>query len=634
MRRAVTPRIPNPLRWLPASGLFVFLMGVAVLTTRSSYAAFDLLLLGLLYALLAFALSCLTRLLARQGMWLELAGALFVGLVAAWHLREQLRPAGVGPTLWTATGMVPFLGSALLGAMAYLLLGRLASPGQHAESRLRSSLVVSSAVFFTVLLVSYGSSDTLRWHLLRHNKLIGTPVFHLLGSDVRELEERDWARHGNGAIIQPEWVHSTRSARESDQLASATAVGSAAGTQATGQQTDVVFILIDTLRADALSAYGGDPSLMPALNSFADTALVFSDVLANSSWTRPSVASFFTGLAPEEHGAVDLFYPISPGVVTMAEVFQRRGYETAAFVANHEAVNANGHFNRGFGHFEPLDDPGQSYARADFVTDRVSGWIADRGSSGEGRPKFLYIHYLDPHVPYLSSGEARLGVASHDEARALYQDEVRFLDPHLERLLGALEGLSESRVIFVTSDHGEEFGEHDTRGHAHTLYSEVLAIPAILRIEGGRRHTPSVVEHQLEGRDFFELLLRIAEDSEISVPRLAQSLGRDLRVASVSFSKDSGAIHNLLRPYRNRIYSRMAQRDGWRLIWSAYGSTHELYDLNTDPAETRNVVARRPNLAATLKTELESTPRYWSRPGTIGLSEESLERLRGLGYIR
>lgn len=102
----------------------------------------------------------------------------------------------------------------------------------------------------------------------------------------------------------------------------------------------------------------------------------------------------------------------------------------------------------------------------------------------------------------------------------------------------------------------------------------------------------------------------------------------------MSFSKDSGTVHNLLRPYRNRIYSRMAQRDGWRLIWSAYGPTHELYDLENDPAETTNDVASRPDLGATLKAELQSTPTYWSRPGTIGISEESLERLRGLGYVR
>ena len=628
MRRAVTPRIAYPPRWLPASGLFVFLMAVAVLTTQSSYAAVDLLLLGLLYASLALALSCATRLLARHGMWVELASALFVGVVAAWHLREQLRPAGVGPTLWTAAGLVPFLGSALLATVAYLLLGRQALRDPRAGSRLGSFLVVSSAVFVGVLLVSYTSSETFRWHLLRHNKLLGTPVFHLLGSDVRELEELDWARHGKGAIVQPEWVHSTRTEDDAVQAAS---VGSAGGIH---RPPDVVFILIDTLRADALSAYGGDPSLMPALNSFAEKALVFSDVLANSSWTRPSVASFFTGLAPEEHGAVGWSYPISPGVVTMAEVFQRRGYETAAFVANHEAVNANGNFNRGFDHFEPLEDPAYSYARADFVTDRVSEWIDGRPPSAERRPMFLYVHYLDPHVPYLSSGEERLGVASHDEARALYRDEARFLDPHLNRLFHALEGLSGRRMTLITSDHGEEFGEHDARGHAQTLYSEVLAIPAILRIDDGSGPTPSTVEHSLEGRDFFDLLLRTADDAAMDALRLSAPLGRDIRVASVSFSKESGAIHDLLRPYRRRIYSRMAQRDGWRVIWSAYGPTTELYNLENDPAETKNSVAVRPDLAAALKMELESTPRYWSRPGTIGISEESLERLRGLGYIR
>ena len=84
------------------------------------------------------------------------------------------------------------------------------------------------------------------------------------------------------------------------------------------------------------------------------------------------------------------------------------------------------------------------------------------------------------------------------------------------------------------------------------------------------------MDYPLEGRDFFELLLRMAGDPEVGPLRLAQDLGRDIRIASVSFSKDSGLIHNLLRPYRNRIYARLAQRDGWRLIWSAYGPTQEL----------------------------------------------------------
>ena len=374
------------VRGLPSLGLFGFLVGVSTLTTQASYAVIDLFVLCVIYASMAHALSCFARLLARRGLGLELAGALIIGFVLAWHLREQLRPAGVGATLWTVAGMAPFLVSALIAAGAQFLLGRLPQRAPRAGSRLLPAFGASSVVFVAVLVVSFGSSESLRWHLLRHNKLIGTPAFHVLGLSVPDLEEQDWASHANGPIIQPEWVLARRPDSEFKPVSATPFTSATDGARLVehSPQPDVVFVLVDTLRADTLSAYGGDPSLMPALNAITDTAVVFSDVLANSSWTRPSVASFFTGLAPEEHGAVGWSYPISPGVVTMAEVFKRRGYETAAFVANHEAINIKGNFDRGFDTFEPLEEPGRSYARADLVTDRVSEWIASREPPGSG----------------------------------------------------------------------------------------------------------------------------------------------------------------------------------------------------------------------------------------------------------
>ena len=152
-----------------------------------------------------------------------------------------------------------------------------------------------------------------------------------------------------------------------------------------------------------------------------------------------------------------------------------------------------------------------------------------------------------------------------------------------------------------------------------------------------RGSTPrGTVEHALEGRDFFELLVEAAGE-KADVPALAATLSRDVRVASVTNRKDRGRssiIPYLIRPYRHSIYSRMVQRGGWKLIWSAYGPTYELYDLAADPEEVDNRAGRRPDLLRSLKDELDVTPPRWRRSATIEISEETLERLRSLGYIR
>ena len=545
------------------------------------------------------------------------------------HLREQIRPPGGETTLWTAEGMSVFLAVACVVAGTQFVLGRRCFFGPRTARRLVVSLLASTVTFVLVGVVGYRGSDTFRWHLLRHNRLVGTPAFHFLSPRVDELEELDWTAHAGGTpIAQAAW-----------QLASGT-VDLIAESDRSQAPPDVVFVMLDTLRADALAAYGGDSGWMPELNRLADRGLVFTNLLANASWTRPSVASFFTGLAPEEHGAASWLFPISPDVVTMAEVFKRRGYDTVAFVANHEAVNSRGGFDRGFDVFEPLDDSTHTYARADYVSGRVSSWLKERKPTGDGAPLFLYVHYLDPHVPYLSSRapDTIMDRALSIEPVARYRDELQFLDRHLARLFASLDArLRGRRVTLVTSDHGEEFGEHDARGHGQTLYSEVLDIPAVLLLsdEGGLT-LRGTVEDALEGRDVFELLLASAGEKP-DVTEVAATLSRDVRVASITNTKDVGRssiIHYLLRPYRHSIYSRMVQRGGWKLIWSAYGPTYELYDLAADPEEVDNRAGRRPDLLRSLKDELDVTPPRWRRSATIGISEESLERLRDLGYIR
>jgi len=486
-------------------------------------------------------------------IWLvgELSGGLLVGIVLAWHLREQVHVEGVGPALLSLAGMSLFLATVLAIAGAHFLIARLSAgrPGSDSALTARHLLALwsaSSIAFFLLLSVAFLASDTLRWHLLRHNKMIGTAAFHLFADRVADVRAARWRDHFGSP--QPAWTLEPVAAQDAG-------VNRERG-------ADVVFIRLDTLRADSLEAYGGDTAWMPKLNRLAAESWLFTEVLADTSWTYPSVASFFTGQRPEEHGAIYWGFEISADSVTLAEVLKNRGYETAAFIAN-TGVSAASGFNRGFDVFEPIDSSTTAYARANVVTRRVAEWLSGRpaGDLERRSPLFLYVHYLDPHIPYLSGGGrdfsdstellASQGLAgtvspvrSHQEARSFYREELRFLDAEMEKLLELLDReLDGPRVLLVTADHGEEFGEHDGRGHAQTLYSEVLDIPAILQVRTGFGPVLSgTIDASLEGHDFFDLLLQASRDPVFDVPAWASASARETRIASLTSMKPIGGF--------------------------------------------------------------------------------------------
>ena len=641
--------------WATPLAVWAFLTVLAVSTTQSEYAAGHLMVLAALYGLLAAAFTAAARLLACLGPTGRVGGAMLVGLGLAWHWREQTRVEGSGATLWTLEGALALLAAVVaLGAVVLLLewiaARRAAEPAS--KSRLAIEWVAASAAFFGLLGATYFGSNTMRWHVLRHNKMIGTTAYHLFAEPVTDVEAADWSAHRGGAPAgQPAWVYdlyigapafTSDAAPTPPPRAAATAAAAAEPITTAPPRPDIVFVMLDTLRADALAAYGGNPELMPQLNARAADATVFTDVLANAPWTQPSVASLFTGLPPEEHGVVSIRYRLSAAALTLAELLESQGYETAAFVANSVIVGPDSGFSRGFGVFEYIEDAELTYARADTVTDKVAAWLAERRAGRDpaaraGPPLFLYVHYLDPHVPYLSSDspEAASGDYTIREARRFYEDELRFLDGELDRLFGNLDSeLPGPRALFVTSDHGEEFGEHDGLGHSQTLYSEVLEIPALLQIGDA---DAVAIDAELEGRDFFDLLLRLGAGETLDAATWAATAAHQARVASLQFAKDPGRselIHYLVRPYRDRIYNRMIQRGDWRYIWSAFGRTDELYDLSSDPLERRNVARHEPDLVASLRAQLDQSPPYWTQLVPIRLTEEALEQLRQLGYLR
>ena len=322
-------------------------------------------------------------------------------------------------------------------------------------------------------------------------------------------------------IVRPIW-RSGATPRDTSALVAWSPASLEGAVTAAVEAVNVLFILVDTLRADHLGAYGYARATTPEIDRrLAAEGVVFERAYAQAPWTLPSVASLFVGVEPGRFlgGPMGSFgLPEDPQApTTLPELFATRGYVTGGFIANPTLHAGNG-FARGFSTFynPPLDIESMK-RHADDLTPRVQAWLR----AHQRRPFFLYAHYLDPHDPYLApdlvanrsqflpeydgpvTGDWVHGVYNGrltlpDPARdipqlvALYDSEVRYVDRHVGRLLDTLEpDVLRRTLVVLTSDHGEELFEHGGWKHGQTLYEEQIRVPLILRwdgrIGGGRR---------------------------------------------------------------------------------------------------------------------------------------------------
>jgi arylsulfatase A-like enzyme len=278
--------------------------------------------------------------------------------------------------------------------------------------------------------------------------------------------------------------------------------GTARLTEVPGGQTppNVLIYVVDTLRADRLGCYGHTAAVSPNIDAFASEAVLYERVVAQSSWTKPSVVTILTGQGPLQHGVNGRMDRMPEELISLAELLDAGGFVTAGFVANAYITEKAG-FARGFGEFD------FAHGRSDAVTAKVMDWI---GRYDDSRPFFLYVHTIDPHAPYEPSEPFRTEFASqvidpavgtHDHIRAiarkelpvndslvadmlaLYDAEVAENDHAFGRLMEALKnrGLFDDTLIIFLSDHGEEFDEHGVFGHGWDLYGEVIDVPMIIK---------------------------------------------------------------------------------------------------------------------------------------------------------
>ena len=444
---------------------------------------------------------------------------------------------------------------------------------------------------------------------------------------------------------------------------------------------NLLLVVLDTTRADALSCYGNPVSTTPRLDALAAQGALFERAFSTDFWTLPSHASLLTGLYPSEHGATSETNHLGEQAVTLAEVLQRRGYATGAFVANPWVGEQRG-FGQGFQRFSETwrsDRPAGSSHRLDpgAVEDALA-WIDARVKAGE--PFFAFLNLNRAHLPYDPDPEvevrlhpeprplarvARLkrvagmwgylgGAISLDELdfqilRELYDGEVAMTDALVGRLVDHLAGLGvlDRTVVVVTADHGENVGDHGRIDHLLSMYDSTLHVPLLFRyppvIRPGERHDGLV-----SLVDVFPTVLGLLGQGNEETDRRSL-LGRERGggpEASVPYvvaenERPRNGVDLMRREYPGFDASsidqrlRMIRTGDYKLVWREHDGV-ELYDLRSDPGEEHDVAALQPEARHRLEALLEAWKAGLAPPPKSAQAAspdaETTRQLRALGY--
>ncbi|MBW2493914.1 MAG: sulfatase [Deltaproteobacteria bacterium] len=452
----------------------------------------------------------------------------------------------------------------------------------------------------------------------------------------------------------------------------------------------ILLVVIDTLRADAVSAYGAVEGTTPAFDALASEGLLYGRAFAPSPWTLPSHASLMTGLEVDRHGVgVGGQMGLRAEFATLAERLLAAGYQTAGFSENPLVSDLFG-FAQGFERFAAVtvddvieEDERPGSLQFDIV-EEVAAFAAGRDRE---RPFFIFVNLFDPHSPYRDRGQNRFigrGVSIGDtwtadalkaspnricdrlpppedlkQLHGLYLGDVAAADAKLGKIAAIAREAAEGGLVSVaTADHGEHFGEHRLLDHEFSVRAPVLSIPlAVHGLPGVRadrieapvtlvdvaasvlRWAGAEIPSEFAGRPLpirkSEVdrsgvdLLAVYSDERLSVP---EDWSEDLAPAEAARdTKRSGCWPS------DRVFGDMAALTRWpfKLIWFE-NYPAELYDLSWDPLERSDLAELRPEVRGPLVEEAQHRVEELGLARAAGAvelpSEAELEALRELGY--
>ncbi len=394
-----------------------------------------------------------------------------------------------------------------------------------------------------------------------------------------------------------------------------------AGCGAGEPRPNVLLYVSDTLRADGLACYGNGVVETPNVDRFAAEGVLFERAIAPSSWTRAAMGSILSGTAPSVHGAQGRYDLLEESVVLMSELLRERGYATANVTTNRNVGDFFG-FRQGYDAdgfvelFDPSDDDmvkvEELTARAGDTTRAAIAWL-----ESAPEPFFLLVHPTDPHSPYAPpEGWDRYGAGIKSRADgsskslkdlstarspadvqrvvSLYLGEIAYNDHAFGELLSWMRarGVLDRTIAVFTSDHGEEFWEHGERGHGKTLFEEALHVPLVVRYPGA---VPA-------GRRLGQLVSTVdVLPTVFALAGLDPPAWVDGRSLLETPGEDPAVFASCLL---QRMDLHVVRTERWKLVWDRHADRRMLFDLESDPRETKDVSARHPNVADELFARL------------------------------
>lgn len=471
---------------------------------------------------------------------------------------------------------------------------------------------------------------------------------------VRPAHRVRWAGHNKNVVRPYAWIAvlalaaSLACTPESTTIVDSRPVGTIEDVLSLQERGDlnVVFVLIDTLRSDRLSSYGYERNTSPRIDRLAETGVRFNRHLSQSSWTKCSMASMWTGLYPNRSRVLRSRHALPEAANMPAEIFREAGYRTAGVFRN-GWIAPNFGFAQGFEIYMMPTSPKTVVTQAGLDPAKIpqSDGDAIRAATGFLRshakdPFFLYIHLLDVHQYSSDDTSAIFGTTYSD----IYDNAILWTDTLIGHLIDELDqrGIRDRTILVIASDHGEAFGEHDKDGHAYDVYGEVTQVPFIVsfpfQLEQG-----IVVDSPSENIDIWPTILEMLGMTPLEDPDGASLMPA---IESAALGQPSGDEGSLRFAHLEDAWGQLEEgsdpiisvtEDRWRLIYQSSKGDPQLFDKEQDPTEQTDLISEQPEIVSTLSEHVEDYLERDQAPWpeqemSVEMDEMELHQLRALGY--